>query len=133
MLPSANKYALVYKMKARTRFARRKSARRYARNKARSFLSTTLLLLGKPEAEPETTSTVTATSRAASYVVSFPRRENETIPVPGSDKSRGRHLGESPSFVRVVDGGVNAAPGGENAAADISVGLIGYLYAALVT
>lgn len=52
----------------------RKSAKRYVlRNKARSFLSTTLLL-GKPEAEPETTRPpLRTTSRALSFLCFVPR------------------------------------------------------------
>lgn len=108
-----------------------KSARRYiARNKTRSSLST-IFLLGKPEAEPETTSTVTddiACPVRTSFL--FPRlsgRAKRSRVIPGSDKSQGRHLGESPRFVRVV--GERARPGRENAATDISAGLIGYPYA----
>jgi len=71
----------VYKSEETHRTRRRKSAKCYvARNKARSFLST-ILLLGKPEAEPETTSTVT--DDIANPVVRrffpSPRRESETI------------------------------------------------------
>jgi len=64
----------------------RKSAKRYVlRNKARSFLSTTFLL-GKPEAEPETTRPpLRTTSRALSFLCfASHRRESETIlAVPG--------------------------------------------------
>jgi hypothetical protein len=92
---------------------RRKSARRYiaaaaaaaaTRNKARSFLSTTVPWR-KPEAEPKTTSTVIRRRREPRvvgrfFVWSLSGGRNDPGD-PGPDKSRGRHLGESPSFVRV--------------------------------
>lgn len=100
-----------------------------ARNKARSFLST-ILLLGKPEAEPETTSTVT--NDIASPVVRrfflSPRRESETIRVWQIVGPAPRRVAELCPCRRS-----NEHVRGENAAADISVGLIGYPYAVLVT
>lgn len=74
----------VYKSEAHTdayRVRQRKSAKCYVgRNKARSFLST-ILLLGKLEAEPETTSTVTddiANPRRTSFLsLASPRERND--------------------------------------------------------
>lgn len=112
------------------RIRRRKSAKCYiARNKARSFLST-ILLLGKPGAEPETTSTVT--DDIANPVVRrffpSPCRESETIRVWQIAEPAPRRVAELCPRRRT-----NERVWGENAAADISVGLIGYPYAALVT
>lgn len=112
----------------------RESAKHYIlRNKARSYFSTTFLLR-KPEAEPERTRPpLWTTSRALSFLLLRLASSGERNDLGGSgpDKSRGRHLGESLSFVRVFER--TKASRGENAAADISAGLIGYLYAALIT
>lgn len=56
---------------------------------------------GNPKRNPKRRPPLRTTSRAPSYVVSFSRLA-ERAKRSGSDKSRGRHLGESPSFVRVV-------------------------------